>query len=331
MYLKAAIIGIPGLILEAQTIELIRASGPAGIILFARNIANPTQLAQLMASLRTVLSPDAVILVDQEGGRVARLKPPDWRAHPSAGRIGELYTYDPTAGLRAAWITGALIGNDCARAGFDVVCAPVLDRSLKGYHNVVGDRGYGCDPRAVAELGAAMAAGLLAAGVLPVIKHLPGHGRARVDSHVALPVADGAAPDDMLPFIANAALPWAMTAHLLYPGWDVEQPATLSKTIIEEVIRCQIGFRGILVSDDLAMGALSGTPSSRAIAALEAGCDLAMYCAGDDAANASMLSACREITDAAAEAMVAGRQLALQSRVTLDLDTLASERDGLMS
>jgi beta-N-acetylhexosaminidase len=331
MHLKAAVIGIPGPVLAPETTDLLRAGRPAGVILFRRNVENPTQLTELIASLRAVLSPDAVLLVDQEGGRVSRLNPPHWRAHPSAGRIGEVYTRNHALGLRASWITGALIGDDCARAGFDVVCAPVLDRRLAGYHDVVGDRGYGCDPVAVAELGAAMAAGLLAAGIQPVIKHLPGHGRARVDSHLAMPLAEDAEPKDMGPFIVNAHLPWAMTAHLLFPRWDAQNPATLSKTIIEQVIRGQIGFSGILVSDDLAMGALSGTPGSRAAAALEAGCDLAMYCAGDDAANASVLTACHEITDAAAHAMAAGRRLAVQSRIALDVNALASERDCLMS
>lgn len=330
IHLKAAIIGIPGPVLEPPTRELLRRGNPAGVILFGRNVEGPVQLAALMADLRGVLSSGAVLLVDQEGGRVARLKPPHWRAHPAAGQIGMLHAHDPTAALRAAWLTGALIGDDCARAGFDVVCAPVLDRRLQGYHDVVGDRSYGDDPHVVARLGAAMAAGLLAACVVPVIKHLPGHGRARVDSHLALPVADDANDDDLVPFIANAALPWAMTAHLLYPRYDAQRPATFSRVVIERVIRGEIGFDGVLVSDDLAMQALSGLPEIRAMMALEAGCDLAMYCAGDDASNATVLAACGDVTEKAASRMAAGRRAAQQARTKLDTGALVAERDALM-
>jgi beta-N-acetylhexosaminidase len=331
MVLKAAILGIPGARLEPPTTELLHSGRPAGVILFSRNIENPAQLAGLVAALRAVLPADSVILVDQEGGRVARLRPPHWRGHPPAGRIGELHAANPLAGLRAAWITGALIGDDCARAGFDVVCAPVLDRRFPGYHDVVGDRGYSDDPDAVAALGGAMAAGLLAAGVVPVIKHLPGHGRAKVDSHLALPTDEDGDDADLQPFIANARLPWAMTAHLLYPRYDPLHPATLSRNIIAEVIRGRIGFDGVLVSDDLAMQALSGAPELLAKAALEAGCDLAMYCAGDDAANARVLAACGNVTDKAMLRLAAARETVRHARLALNSVALAAERDALIS
>src|SRR3984957_8528101 len=179
--MKAAIVGISGPELSAAEAALFRAHAPAGVILFARNIKDRPQLATLIAALRRVLPPDAVFMVDQEGGRVARLRPPHWRAHPPAAALGAMFARSPASGLRAAWLTGALIGLDCASAGFDVVAAPVLDLGLAGAHAVVGDRALAEDPASVGRLGRAVAAGLLAAGVQPVGKHAPGHGRARLD------------------------------------------------------------------------------------------------------------------------------------------------------
>jgi len=328
MHITAAIVGIPGPTLEPETAALLRAHQPAGVILFGRNVQAPDQLRALNADLRGVLPERAVLMVDQEGGRVARLRPPHWRAHPAAGRIAAL---DAEAGLRVSWLTGALIGLDCANAGFDVACAPVLDLRIDGMSEVIGDRSFGRDPETVAHLGRAMAEGLLAAGVQPVMKHLPGHGRARVDSHLALPVVGDSIEDDLHPFADNADLPWAMTAHILYPALDPLHPATLSKHIIGEIIRGTIGFDGVLVSDDLAMQALSGSPGDLAIAALEAGCDLAMYCAGDHAATAAVLSACKPLTVEAIRRLDAARGLARRRAITLDAATLAAERELLLS
>jgi beta-N-acetylhexosaminidase len=328
MHITAAIVGIPGLTLEPETAELLRAFQPAGVILFGRNVQTPEQLRALTADLRAVLPERAVLMVDQEGGRVARLRPPHWRAHPSAGRIAAL---DPEAGLRAAWLSGALIGLDCADAGFDVACAPVLDLRIEAMSDVIGDRSFGGDPATVARLGRAMAEGLLAAGIQPVMKHLPGHGHARVDSHLALPVVDDSIDDDLRPFAENADLPWAMTAHILYPAMDPLHPATLSKHIVAEIIRGTIGFDGVLVSDDLAMQALSGSPADRAVAALEAGCDLAMYCAGDHEATKAVLSACKPLSGEAIRRLDAARGLARRRAITLDTATLAAERGFLLS
>jgi beta-N-acetylhexosaminidase len=171
--MKAAIVGIAGPALTPSEARTLRALRPAGVILFARNVESPVQLRALTASLRDILPPEAVLMVDQEGGRVARLRPPHWRAHPPAGTIGALYARDPSAGLRAAWITGVLIGLDCAEAGFDVACAPVLDLRIPGAHDVIGDRAYGADPEAVGALGRAVAEGLMQAGIHPVAKHMP--------------------------------------------------------------------------------------------------------------------------------------------------------------
>ena len=269
------------------------------------------------------------MLVDQEGGRVARLRPPHWRAHPCAGAIGVLHAADPKAGLRAAWLTGALIGLDCAH--FDVICAPVLDLLVLGAHaGVVGDRAFGADPQAVAVLGAAFADGILAAGRQPVMKHAPGHGRALADSHESLPVVEGPIDDDLIPFRSNARLPWAMTAHILYRAIDRDRPGTISPAVVGSVIRGRIGFDGVLVSDDLAMHALSGPPALRVTAALAAGCDIAAYCAGDEETQA-VLEAAPKVTDAARRRLAAGADLVAAKAQTLDAETLAEERDLLLA
>jgi beta-N-acetylhexosaminidase len=328
----AAIVGIAGTSLASDELALFRAHPPAGVILFARNIVEPEGLRRLIGALRRALPGDAVLMVDQEGGRVARLRPPHWRAHPPAAAAGALFARDPAAGLRAAFLSGALIGLDCAAAGFDVVAAPVLDRRLPGAHGVIGDRAFAESPDAVAELGRAMAGGLLAAGVQPVGKHVPGHGRARVDSHLELPVVEAADLEaDWRPFAANADLPWMMTAHIRYPALDAEQPATLSRRILGEVVRGSIGFGGVLVSDDLAMAALSGTPAARAEAALAAGCDVALYCSGEFALTADLLARCPPLSEAAAARLARARALATARREQLDADALARKRDGLLT
>lgn len=322
--MKAAIIGLAGPQLAPEEARLLRHHAPVGVILFARNVDLPDQLRALIGDVRTEL-PDALLMVDQEGGRVARLKPPHWRAHPSAAALAR-------GGERAAFLSGALIGVDGAAVGFDVVAAPVLDRRIMGASDVVGDRSFGTDRREVARLGRAQADGLGAAGVIPVMKHLPGHGAATVDSHLSLPVVRGQdEAADLLPFVLNAGLPWAMTAHILYPGWDTERPATLSSRIIERIIRGRIAFEGVLVSDDLAMQALSGTPAERARAALAAGCDIALYCAGTFDTTASVLEACPSLTPSAEARLALGRAWAAARRVTVDADALAAERDRLVA
>jgi beta-N-acetylhexosaminidase len=262
-------------------------------------------------------------MVDQEGGRVARLRPPHWRAHPPAAAL---------RGLRAAWLTGALIGLDCAAAGFDVVAAPVLDLGIPGAHAVIGDRALAEQPLAVARLARAMAAGLMAAGMQPIAKHAPGHGRSRVDSHLALPRVEANDLDaDLLPFALNADLPWAMSAHIVYPAWDAALPATLSPFVIKAIIRGRIGFEGVLVTDDLAMKALSGAPADLAWQALAAGCDVALYCSGELAPTAELLARCPTLTDAAAGRLAAGRALAERRRLPLFAAHLAAERDRLLA
>ena len=328
--MKAAIVGIAGMALATAETALFYAYPPAGVILFGRNVASPVQLRALTAELRGALPPRAVLMVDQEGGRVARLRPPGWPAQPAAATLGALFARDAVAGLRAAWITGALIGRDCAEAGFDVVAAPVLDLLIPGANGAIGDRAFAADPRNVALLGRALAAGLQAAGVQPVGKHAPGHGRARVDSHLELPeVTEDDLEADLLPFAANVDLPWMITAHIVYRAWDPDLPATLSARVIDEVIRGRIGFSGVLVSDDLAMKALAGAPADRALGALRAGCDVALYCPGDPEGTRAVLEAVPELTPAAADRLAAARALALGRRLALDPAALLIERNGL--
>ena len=293
------------------------------MILFARNIQAPAQLRVVTTTLRRLLPPNAVLMVDQEGGRVARLRPPYWRAHPPAAK---LWT------LRAAWLTGALIGLQCGDAGFDVVAAPVLDLAIPGAGAGIGDRAFAEDPDSVARLGRAYAAGLLAAGVQPVAKHAPGHGRARVDSHFALPRVEANHLDgDILPFALNTDLPWAMSAHIVYPAWDPALPATLSPAVIGAIIRGRIGFEGVLVTDDIAMKALSGAPADLALQALAAGCDVALYCSGELAPTAALLERCPPLTASAVARMAAARSLAARRRIPLDEAALAAERDRLLT
>ncbi len=302
---------------------LFRAAPPCGVILFARNVVAPVQLAALMAELRRILPADAVLMVDQEGGRVARLRPPHWRAHPPAAALRN---------LRAAWLTGVLIGFDCVAAGFDVVAAPVLDLAISGAHAIIGDRALAGQPAQVAKLGRALAAGLLAAGIQPVMKHAPGHGRARVDSHLALPRVETNNLDaDLLPFALNADLPWAMSAHIVFPAWDAILPATLSPTVIEAIIRGRMGFEGVLVTDDLAMKALTGTPADLACQAIAAGCDIALYCSGEFAPTADLLAHCPPLADHSASRLAAARALAARRQMPLDVAALAAERDRLLA
>ena len=328
--MRAAIVGIEGHTLSTAEAALMEEQAPVGVILFGRNIRDPAQVAALCSALRAVLPAAAVIAVDQEGGRVARFRPPSWRQHPAAGVIAAL---EPAAGERAAFLTGALIGLECAALGVDMACAPVLDLRVDGASDVVGDRSYGSDPARVAALAGAMAAGLMAAGVLPVGKHAPGHGRALVDSHHALPVvpADVALDDDFEVFRICSALPWMMTAHLVYEGIDPGRAGTVSPVVIGDVIRGKIGFEGVLVSDDLAMRALTGAPGALAAAAIAAGCDVALQCTGILAESAAVLGAVPDISARGAARMAAGRAMVAGRRAMLDEQELAAEREILLA
>ena len=327
---RAAIIGISGPVLTDEERGLLAETPPIGLILFKRNIMDRAQLSDLVASTRAAL-PAALLMVDQEGGRVARLRPPDWQAHPPAAEIGVLFRRNANAGLRVAFLTGALIGADCSAAGLDVVCAPVLDLQVPGADAVIGDRAFGPDPESVAALARAMAEGLLAAGIQPVGKHAPGHGRATLDSHLALPELEDVDETDLAPFRANAWLPWMMTAHIRYRRLDGQAPATLSRTVLDEVVRGRIGFANLLVSDDLAMHAVSGDPGVVARASLAAGCDLALHCSGVLGETRAVLEAVPAPDPAALARLASAAAMARDRRVTLDVPALSAEREALLA
>jgi len=280
---RAVIVGCAGAQLSADESRFFGAADPLGFILFRRNCCSRGQVRELVAALRGAVGrSDAPILIDQEGGRVARLRSPSWRLYPSAARLGSLP--DPQAAV-AVRLGARLIADDLGDLGITVDCLPVLDVPVAGAHPVIGDRAYGTEPDRVTKLARAACHGLLDGGVLPVIKHIPGHGRARVDSHHACPVVETESDEllrtDFAPFRALAAMPWAMSAHIVYMAIDATTPATLSRRVISEVIRGLIGFGGVLVSDDLSMHALGGDIAERASFALGAGCDLVLHCNGD--------------------------------------------------
>jgi beta-N-acetylhexosaminidase len=285
MTARAFITGIAGTALTQAERSFLREAAPWGLILFKRNIETPGQVADLTASFRDTVGRDAAVLVDQEGGRVQRLGPPHWPAYPAGAEFGRLYDHDREGGLAAAWLGARLIASDLKRLGIDVDCVPLADLPTADASPVIGDRAYGNTPGKVAAIAGAIAAGLMAGGVLPVLKHLPGHGRATADSHERLPVvsAERAVLEatDFAAFRPLAGLPLGMTAHVVFSAIDPVAPATTSATMVREVIRDSIGFKGLLMSDDVAMGALSGSIGERTRAVLAAGCDLVLHCNGD--------------------------------------------------
>lgn len=281
---RAFIAGISGLDLTAEERGLLREADPWGLILFKRNIDNPSQVQVLIQDCRTTLGRnDAPVLIDQEGGRVQRLGPPHWPKYPPGAAYGQLYDENPDRGLAAARLGARLIAADLAAVGISVDCLPLADVPVAGSDAVIGDRAYGTSPDKVAAIAGAVADGLRRGGVLPVLKHIPGHGRATADSHHRLPIVDAdratLEATDFRAFRPLAGLPLAMTAHVVFSAIDGE-PATLSPTMIGEVIRDSIGFTGALMSDDISMGALSGTIAERTRAAFAAGCDLVLHCNG---------------------------------------------------
>jgi beta-N-acetylhexosaminidase len=283
---RAVIFGCAGPELSDRERRLFADADPLGFILFQRNCAEPGQVRRLIAALReSVDRADAPVLIDQEGGRVMRLKPPYWRAAPAQARFAELADRDADGAREAAYLNARLLAAELAELGISVDCAPVLDLRLPGAHEIIGDRALGAEPGRVVELGRAVAQGLLDGGILPVIKHIPGHGRAAVDSHVELPVVDVSRDvlerTDFEPFRRLAAMPWGMTAHVVYRAIDPDLPASLSARVIGEVIRGSIGFDGFLVSDDVTMKALKGDVGALSRAAVEAGCDAVLHCNGD--------------------------------------------------
>jgi beta-N-acetylhexosaminidase len=333
---RAAIVGLAGLELTNAERKIFARTRPLGAIVFARNIDNPRQLADLSSEFRRAIGrPDAPILIDQEGGRVARLRPPHWRHPPPPAVFADLYRRDPARARRAAHLNARLIAADLMEAGVTVDCCPVLDLPAPGSHPVIGDRAYGDDHRIATALGRATIRGLQGGGVVPVMKHLPGHGRATADSHATLPVVD--APTDQL--LARDARPfaslarehvWGMTAHILFTALDPERPATISPAVIG-FIRRRVGFRGFLVTDDLAMKALNGPPGAVARAAIAAGCDAVLDCTGDPARTEEVLAETPALTRDAARRLDQSAQCALTRRLRLDRDRALATLNALLA
>jgi beta-N-acetylhexosaminidase len=325
MTARAFISGLAGTAIGADEIRFFRDASPWGLILFKRNIDSPAQVKAVTAHFRDIVGWNAPVLVDQEGGRVQRLGPPHWPVYPPGAAYAALYERDQPSGLESARLGGRLIAEDLFALGIDVDCVPVADVPVSGADRVIGDRAFGDTPEQVAALAGAQAEGLMAAGVLPVLKHLPGHGRATADSHLKLPVVDTdratLEATDFAAFRPLSRLPLGMTAHVVFSAIDAAQPATTSAIMIDDVIRGWIGFEGLLMSDDVSMGALSGGLAERSHAALAAGCDLVLHCNGN-------LDEMREVAGASPllegeAAARADRALAMR-RNRVDIDVAAA-------
>ena len=330
MGLRAFITGVSGLSLTADERAFLRAEQPWGFILFKRNIDTPDQVIGLVKELRDCVErADAPVLIDQEGGRVQRLGPPHWPVYPPGAVFGTLYDIDSELGLRAARLASALIAFDLTDLGITVDCLPLADVPVAGADAVIGNRAYGTRPDKVAEIARAVTEGLATGGVLPVLKHIPGHGRATADSHLRLPVVDTPRAElertDFAAFRPLADLPMAMTAHVVFSAIDPAQPATTSATMITQVIRDAIGFQGLLMSDDVSMNALAGSSAERTGAIFEAGCDVVLHCNGN----------LREMRDVAARTPMladealsrADRALAARQRPDGDFDRRAARAE----
>lgn len=282
---SAFISGCEGLVLTADERQFFQDADPWGFILFGRNIDTPDQVAALVASFRDCVGrDDAPVLIDQEGGRVQRLRPPKWASYPSAARFGEIEQKDSGKGCEAAFMGARLIAHDLKALGITVDCLPVLDVPVENTTKAIGDRAYGKTAADVSRLGKAAADGLISGGVSPVVKHMPGHGRAVVDSHLELPRVSASLAElvshDFAAFKPFAAFPFGMTAHVVFEAIDPEHPATLSGEVISSVIREEIGFQGLLMTDDISMGALQSDMADRASDAIRAGCDVVLHCNG---------------------------------------------------
>ena len=331
---RAFITGVSGLELSASEREFIRAERPWGFILFKRNIETPDQVSALVRELRSCLGEaDAPVLIDQEGGRVARLAPPHWPAYPPGAVFGALYDLDPALGLQAARLSSRLIAADLIYLGVTVDCLPLADVPVAGADAVIGNRAYGTEPAKVAAIARAVTGGLELGGVLPVLKHIPGHGRATADSHFRLPTVDTPREElertDFAAFQPLADLPMAMTAHVVFSALDPAQPATTSATIIRQVIRGAIGFQGLLMSDDVSMNALAGSITERTRAIVNAGCDMVLHCNGK---LDEMRDVARETPELTGEALQrANRALASRKQPEpLDRQAARAELDALV-
>jgi beta-N-acetylhexosaminidase len=335
MSTRAFITGVSGLELSADERAFMAAERPWGFILFKRNVGTPEQVALLVRELReSVGNPDAPVLIDQEGGRVQRLGPPHWPVYPPGAVFGALYDIDSALGLTAARLSARLIAADLLEIGVTVDCLPLADVPVEGADAVIGNRAYGTEPRKVAAIARAVTEGLQQGGILPVLKHIPGHGRATADTHFRLPEVDTSKAElertDFAAFQPLADLPMAMTAHVVFSALDPAQPATTSATIIEQVIRGVIGFQGLLMSDDVSMNALAGSIAERTRAIIGAGCDMVLHCNGK---LDEMREVARETPELTGEALKRAKRALASRQPPQAFDRLAAraELDRLIS
>ena len=330
----AAFFGSAGPALSEAERAFFRAANPAGYILFRRNIENARQITALVDDFRRCVGrADAPVLIDQEGGRVARLPSPPWRKAPPAAVFGRIAEQDAERGARGAYLNALLIGGDLAALGINVDCAPVLDLRVAGAHDIIGDRAFSEDPETIARLGRAACDGFLAAGVIPVIKHIPGHGRARVDSHESLPIVETPLETlrarDFAPFRALADMPMAMTAHIVYTAADADRPATTSPAVVDSIIRGELGFDGLLMSDDICMKALAGSLAERTAAVIAGGCDVVLHCNGDLAEMEAVAASAPALSESGARRLGdALRRVA--DTPSPDLDAARCELDDIL-
>lgn len=333
--MKPLFLGLAGEYLTKDERTLFREADPAGYILFKRNVADRSQLRALTDDLRALSGrSDLPILIDQEGGRVARMQPPEWPAFPPAAAFDALYEVAPVSAIEAVRANARALALMLADAGISVDCLPLLDVRQPGAHDIIGDRAFGSEPLRVAALGRATVEGLRDGGVVGVIKHMPGHGRALVDSHVELPRVDAALEDleiDLAPFKALKGAPMAMTAHVVYSAWDPDNCATLSHRIITEVIRNGIGYDGLLMSDDLGMHALKGDFGARASGAIAAGCDIALHCSGDFAEMSACVEAVSEISEQSRARLDRAMATVMEPRSLPSFEELIATRDAFLA
>jgi beta-N-acetylhexosaminidase len=333
--MQAAIYGFEGPALTDDERRFFRDADPAGFFLFRRNCENPVQLQKLTDSLRELTGRDDLpIMIDQEGGRVARMRPPEWPAFPAAERFDQLYRVAPSSAIEAARANARALGLMLRSVGINVDALPLLDVRQPGASDIIGDRALGSEPMQVAALGRAVLDGLATVGVVGIVKHIPGHGRALVDSHHELPIVDAPGNDleiDLEPFECLASAPMAMVAHVVYTAWDAKRPASQSPVVIADIIRERIGFSGFLMSDDTNMQALKGTPGERAAACVAAGCDVGLPCNGVLADNIAVAGQIGEISLDGAERLaraMAGTRVEVEG---MDFAEAIATRDQLLA
>ena len=333
---KPVIFSCDGLTLNDAERTFFSEENPFGFILFARNIETPEQVRALIADFRQAVGrSDAPVLVDQEGGRVQRFKPPHWYKAPPFGKLGELYDIDPDKGRRATVLATQLIAADLQKVGVTVNCSPCLDLNLEATSSVIGDRSFHSDPDVVGQLAKIVCAEYLTAGIMPILKHMPGHGRGAVDSHHELPAVAASKDElggaDFSPFKTLCHMPWGMTAHIVFEDIDPDYPATQSKIVIDDIIRGQIGFDGLLLTDDLNMNALSGSLGDRAVRAQDAGIDLILHCSGKLDEMREVAGACRPISEPVIQRINAGISVTSAALVIKNTENLKEELAQLLA